>query len=52
VSYGLIICGAGNRLDVVAHQRAQAQQAKRPFGRLKWNKIWICIHARYRNGSR
>ena len=34
----LIVRGAGNRLDVVAHQGAQAQQAERALRRLEWNE--------------
>ena len=52
MSDGLIVGGAGNRLDIVAHQRAQTQQAERAFRRLKRNEIGIGIHARYRTGSR
>ena len=49
---GLVVCGARNRLDVVAHQRAQAQEAERALRRFKRNKIGIGIHARYRIDSR
>src|SRR5262245_23547598 len=48
----LIVCGAWNRLDVIAHQCAQAQQAEWALRRFKRNKIGIGIHARYRSGSR
>src|SRR5262249_35514153 len=47
----LLVSTARNRLNVVAQQRSQAEQAERSFRRKKWNEIGIGKHAPHQGSN-